>query len=131
MKEKKTLESGKFEFSASLAKVVTQGRIDAGLTQNSVSAQTGVDKRTIIYMENGEGNPTLEKLYPVIRLYGVDPRPIFYPEMLIDTPSRQSLRLLLETCSEGEAAALIPIIRAVLDALHAKVEDGTDLTSNT
>ena len=125
MKKKKVPESGKFEFSASLAEVSTRGRIAAGFTQDSVSAQTKVDKRTIMNMENGDGNPTLEKLYPVIRLYGVDPRPIFFPEMALDAPSRENLRLLLETCSEKEAAALIPIIRAILDALRAA--DGKDL----
>lgn len=131
MKEKKVPENGKFEFSASLARVSAQGRIAAGFTQNAVAAQTGVDKRTIIYMENGEGNPTLEKLYPVIRLYGADPRPIFYPELALDTPSRQNLRFLLETCSEREAVALIPIVRAVLNALRAKADDGKDLMCNT
>lgn len=56
----------------------------------------------------------------MIRLYGADPRPILYPEMLSDDPSRENLRLLPETCTEKEAAALIPIVRAVLDALQTK-----------
>ena len=129
MKKKKPPEDGKFEFSAALAEVSTRGRATAGFTQNSASAKTGVDKRTIINMENGEANPTLEKLYPVIRLYGVDPRPIFFPEMVLDTPVRNDLRLLLETCSEKEAAALIPIVRAILDALRDR--DSNDLTNNT
>ena len=129
MKKKKSPESGKFEFSASLAEVSTRGRMTAGFTQDSVAAQTKVDKRTIMNMENGEGNPTLEKLYPVIRLYGVDPRPIFYPEMGLEASSRENLRLLLETCSEREAAALNPIVRAILDALRAK--DVNDLTHDT
>lgn len=80
-------------------------------------------------MENGDGNPTLEKLYPIIRLYGVDPRPLFFPEINLDTPAREDFRLLLETCSEQETAALIPIIRAILDALRAR--DGNDLTNDT
>lgn len=129
MKKKKSPESGKFEFSASLAEVSTRGRIATGFTQDSVAVQTSVDKRTIMNMENGNGNPTLEKLYPVIRLYGVDPRPIFYPEMVLNDPSRENLRLLLETCSKKEAEALAPIIRAILDALRAK--DGNDFTNNT
>ena len=110
MKKKKPPEQGKFEFSVSLAEVSTRGRTTAGFTQDSVQAQTKVDKRTIMSMENGEGNPTLEKLYPVIRLYGVDHRPIFYPEMAFNAPSRENLCLLLETCTEKEADALIPIV---------------------
>lgn len=120
MKKKKMSDMGKFEFSASLAAVSTRGRITAGFTQDAVASKTAVDKRTIMNMENGDGNPTLEKLYPVIRLYGVDPRPIFYPEMNLAEPSREDLRLLLETCTEEEAKALNPIVRAILDALRAK-----------
>lgn len=129
MKKKKTVETGKFEFSTALAEVSTRGRITAGFTLDSVSAKTTVDKRTIMNMENGDGNPTLEKLYPIIRLYGVDPRPLFFPEINLDTPVREDFRLLLETCSEQEAAVLIPIIRAILDALRAR--DGNDLTKDT
>lgn len=125
MKKKKQPEKGKFEFSVGLAHVTTDGRLRGKLTQDHVSMETKVDKRTIMGMENGTGNPTLEKLYPVIRLYGADPRPIFYPEILLDDPSHQNLRLLLEACSEKEAGALIPIVREVLNALRAK--DGSDL----
>lgn len=129
MKKKKPFENGKFEFSRSLAEISTRGRIAAGYTQDSVAVQTSVDKRTIMNMENGDGNPTLEKLYPVIRLYGADPRPIFYPEMVLDDPSRQALRLLLETCSEREAEILAPVLRAILDALRA--DDGNCLKIDT
>lgn len=125
MKKKKQPEQEKFEFSAGLSHVTTDGRLRRRFTQDHVSAETKVDKRTIMGMENGTGNPTLEKLYPVVRLYGADPRPIFYPEMLLDDPSRQNLRLLLETCSEKEAGAIIPIVREVLNALRAK--DGSNL----
>ena len=129
MKKKKSPESGKFAFSVSLAEVSTRGRMTAGFTQDSVATQTKVDKRTIMNMENGEGNPTLEKLYPVIRLYGVDPRPIFYPEMVLKAPSRENLRLLLETCSEREVAVLSSIVRAILNALRN--EDGNDFGNDT
>lgn len=118
MRKKKRPNPQKFEFSAALTEVTTKGRLGGSFSQGRVAAQTGIDKRTIMCMENGDGNPTLEKLYPVIRLYGADPRPIFYPEMLSDDPSRENLRLLPETCTEKEAAALIPIVRAVLDALQ-------------
>lgn len=123
MKKKKLPTAGKYEFSASLAKVTTQGRANVDLTQAKVSKMTMVDKRTLMGMENGEGNPTLEKLYSVIRLYGVDPRPIFYPELASHDPVRENLRFVLETCTEKEAKALIPIVRAVLDALRAKDGD--------
>lgn len=84
---------------------------------------TLVDKRTLMGMENGDGNLTLEKLYPVIRLYQVDPRPIFFPELASADPAHQNLRFMVETCTEKEVKALIPIVRAILDALRARDGD--------
>lgn len=120
MKKKKTTVNGKYEFSASLAEVTIQGRINADLSQDKVAKMTAIDKRTIMSMENGEGNPTLDSLYRVLRLYGADPRPIIYSGLLSHTPVRENLRFLLETCTEKEAEVLIPIMRAVLAALRSK-----------
>lgn len=117
---KKTDVNGKYEFSVSLAEVTTQGRISADLSQDKVAKMTAIDKRTIMAMENGEGNPTLDTLYRVLRLYGADPRPIIYSGFLSHTPVRENLRFLLETCTEKEAEALIPIMRAILAALRTK-----------
>ncbi len=125
MKKKKLTSTGKYEFSASLARITTQGRDRVNLTQDKVAKLTSVDKRTLMGMENGDGNPTLETLYPIVRLYSADPRPIFYPEVDFHDSVRENLRFLLETCTEKEAKALIPIMRAILDALRAK--DGDNL----
>ena len=65
----------------------------------------------------------MEKLYPLVRFYGIDPRIFFYPESELTSSNRAELRLLLETCTEQEATALIPIIRAILEALHSKNSD--------
>lgn len=127
MKKKKLPIKNKFEFSTSLAEVMTRGRTVGGFTLDQVAEHTKVDKRTIINMENGTGNPTLEKLFPVMRLYATDPRPIFYPEMTQNSSSKEQLRFLLEMCSEEETLVLIPIMRAILNALRTKRDD--DLTS--
>lgn len=87
VKKKKLPVTGKYDFSASLAEVTTRGRAGIGYTQDKVSKITTVDKRTLMGMENGDGNPTLEKLYSVIRLYQIDPRPIFFPEVALDDPA--------------------------------------------
>lgn len=120
MRKKKPKKTKKFEFSDSLAEATKQARATAGFTQDQVSARTGIDKRTVLNMENGNGNPTMEKLYPVVRLYGMDPRPIFFPEKKLKDPARENLRLLLETCTEKEAAALTPILRVLLDVIRSK-----------
>ena len=76
--------------------------------------------RTIINIENYKGNPKLEVLYPLIRSLKIDAREIFYPEMQRESPALRQLRLLVEDCSEEEAAAIIPVLQAVISALRDK-----------
>ena len=74
--------------------------------------------RTVLNIENYKGNPKLEVLYPLVRVLKLDAREIFYPEILRETPALCQLRLLIEDCSEEEAAAIIPIFNSVLSVLR-------------
>ena len=76
--------------------------------------------RTIINIENYKGNPKLEVLYPLIRSLQIDAREIFYPEMQRESPALRQLRLLVEDCSEEEAATSIPVLQSVISALRDK-----------
>ena len=76
--------------------------------------------RTIINIENYKGNPKLEVLYPLIRSLKIDAREIFYPEMQRESPALRQLRLLVEDCSEEEAATIIPVLQSVVAALRDK-----------
>ena len=96
----------------------TRKRLD--LTQNEVADSIDVDVRTIINIENYKGNPKLEVLYPLIRSLKIDPREIFYPEMQRESPALRQLRLLVEDCSEEEAATIIPVLQSVIAALRDK-----------
>ena len=60
----------------------------------------------------------MEVLYPLVRVLKIDAREIFSPEMLMDSPSLRQLRILIDSCSEQDAVALIPVVQAVLAALH-------------
>ena len=62
----------------------------------------------------------MEVLYPLVRALKIDAREIFNPEMQRETPALRQLRLLIEDCSEEEAAAIIPVFKAVLTALRDK-----------
>lgn len=124
MRKKKPKANKEFEFAIPMGNITKRARNETGFTQSYVAEKTGVDIRTILNIENGNGNPTMEKLYPLVRFYGIDPRPFFYPELALDTPARESLRLLLETCTEKEAESLAPIIRAILNVLRTKDADG-------
>ena len=108
------------EYSKPLGDVVRSARKRLDLTQNEVSDSIDVDARTIINIENYKGNPKLEVLYPLIRALKIDAREIFYPEMQRESPALRRLRLLVEDCSEEEAATVIPVLQSVVSALRDK-----------
>lgn len=106
------------EYSRPLGDAVRQARIRLKLTQNEVADSIDVDSRTVLNIENYKGNPKMEVLYPLVRVLKIDAREIFSPEMLMDSPSLRQLRILIDSCSEQDAVALIPVVQAVLSALH-------------
>ena len=114
------------DYSKTLGDVVKRTRKDLDLTQNEVADSIDVDVRTVINIENYKGNPKLEVLYPLIRSLKIDAREIFYPEMQRESPALRQLRLLVEDCSEEEAATIIPVLKSVISALRDK--DATPIT---
>lgn len=108
------------EYSYPLGDAVKRARGRSGLTQSQVADLADIDVRTVLNIENYKGNPKLEVLYPLIRELGIDAREIFNPEMRRETPQLRQLRLMVEECTEDEAAAMIPIFRSVLSALREK-----------
>lgn len=108
------------DYSKPLGDVVKCARKRLDLTQNEVADSIDVDVRTIINIENYKGNPKLEVLYPLIRSLKIDTREIFYPEMQRESPALRQLRLLVEDCSEEEAATIIPVLQSVVAALRDK-----------
>ena len=108
------------DYSKPLGDGVKRARKRLNLTQNEVADSIDVDVRTIINIENYKGNPKLEVLYPLIRSLKIDPREIFYPEMQRESPALRQLRLLVEDCSEEEAATIIPVLQSVIAALRDK-----------
>jgi len=109
-----------YEFSKELGEVIRNGRRKAGLTQKEVAIMLDMDYRTLQNIETGKGNPSMEKLYALIRLLKVDPQEIFYPELVRNSPSMNRLKLLLSDCTEDEADVLIPVVLAVLSGLRKK-----------
>ena len=106
------------EYSRPLGDAVKRARGKLGLTQNEVADAANIDVRTVLNIENYKGNPKLEVLYPLVRVLKMDSREIFNPEIGRETPALRQLRLLIEECSEDEAAAIIPVFLSVLTALR-------------
>lgn len=105
------------EYSFPLGNAVKRARGKLGLSQGEVADAIGKDSRTVLNIENYKGNPKMEVLYPLIRYLHIDSREIFNPEFQRDSPAIQELRLLIEDCSEEEAARIVPILKSVLFAL--------------
>ncbi len=108
------------EYSKPLGDVVRRARKEMDLTQNEVADLIDVDVRTIINIENYKGNPKMEILYPLVKALKIDARELFYPEMQRNSHSLRQLRLLVEDCSEEEAAAMIPVLQSVVAVLRNK-----------
>ena len=62
----------------------------------------------------------MEVLYPLIRVLKIDAKEVFYPEMQRESPALRQLRLLIEDCTEDEAASIIPIFNSVLSVLRER-----------
>ncbi len=108
------------DYSNALGDAVRRARMKLDLTQSEVAESIDVDVRTVLNIENSKGNPKMEVLYPLVRVLKIDAKEIFYPEMQRESPSISQLRLLIEDCSEEEAATMIPVLKSVLAALRDK-----------
>ena len=108
------------DYSRPLGDAVKRARGKLDLTQSEVADLADIDVRTVLNIENYKGNPKMEVLYPLIRALKIDAREIFNPEIRRESPALRQLRLLIEECSEEEAAAIIPVFQSVLTALRDK-----------
>ena len=106
------------KYSQRLAEAVKKARLELGLTQEEVADKSDTDVRTIINMEMGRGNPKLKTLFKVVRALKIDARELFDDDPQSDSPSVRRVCLLINECSEEEAATLFPVIEAVLNALR-------------
>lgn len=106
------------EYSHPLGDAVKRARGKLGLTQNQVADAADIDVRTVLNIENYKGNPKMEVLFPLVRVLKIDTREIFNPEIRRESPALRQLRLLIEECSEEEAAVIIPVFQSVLNALR-------------
>ena len=113
------------EYSRVLGDAVKRARGASGLTQREVAEKIDKDVRTVLNIENYKGNPKLEVLFPLVRALNMDSREIFYPNMQWETPALRQLRVLVEDCSEEEAAVIIPVLNAVLHSL--RTNSGTEI----
>lgn len=108
------------DYAHTLGDAVKRARGKSGLTQSEVADAANIDVRTVLNIENYKGNPKMEVLYPLIRALKIDAKEVFYPEIHRESPALRQLRLLIEDCTEDEAASIIPIFNSVLSVLRER-----------
>ena len=115
------------EYSRVLGDTVKRARLSLKLTQKRVAEQINVDERTIMNIEKGNTNPTLDVLYPLFQVLKIDSREIFNAKLPRESEAQYQLCVLAENCTEEEATVLIPVIESIKNALckGSKVENKT------
>lgn len=108
------------DFSRPLADAVRDARVKMNLTQEKVAELVDTNTKTISSIENKRSNTRMETLYPLIRLLRIDANEIFYSEMIKDSSAKHQLRVLIDDCSDEEAAALLTTSEAILKVLREK-----------
>lgn len=115
------------EYSRVLGDTVKRARLSLKLTQKRVAEQINVDERTIMNIEKGNSNPTLDVLFPLFQVLKIDSREIFNAKLPRESEAQYQLCVLAENCTEEEATVLIPVIESIRNALckGSKVENKT------
>ena len=108
------------EYAKSLGNALREARIRNGFTQRGLAEQLTMDSRTILNIENYNGNPKMTILYPLVRELGIDPWDIFYPELKQDKSAFRQIHILLKDCRDDEMASLIPVVEAALNIVKTK-----------
>lgn len=106
------------ECSRVLGETVKRARLSLKLTQKRVAEQVDVDERTIMNIEKGVANPTLEVLYRLIQVLKIDSREIFNAKMPRESEAQYQFSLLAGNCTEEEAVLLIPVVESIKNALQ-------------
>lgn len=106
------------DIKQTLANAVRKARTELGLSQERLAEDLGLDTRTILNIEAGRGNPTLEVMCSLITYLKISVEPIFYPVDETKQPYLQKLLNTLNDCSEQESQDLLPMVRYLLDLLR-------------
>ncbi len=115
------------EYSRVLGDTVKRARLSLKLIQKKVAELIEVDDRTIMNIEKGISNPTLDVLYPLFQVLKIDAREIFNAKLPRESEAQYQLCVLAENCTEEEATVLIPVVESIKNALSkgSKMENKT------
>ena len=100
--------------------VIKLARQKADVTMDKLSERVGITERYLYRIENERQKPSYDVLYRLIRETAMDPRLMFYPE-LVDTDDEigELLRMLC-SCDKRSLEVIKVTIRALIDTASEK-----------
>lgn len=106
------------EISENLGKLVKTARIRRNLTQLELAEAIDKSERTVVKIERGKGNPKLDSLTQIVKVLKLDVDALFNSDKKQNCPRLDELCREIADCTEDEAAALVPVVRAFVSALR-------------
>ena len=106
------------DFSESLSKVVKKARMNKSLSQEALAEQLSIDKRTIIRIENGKGNPNMRTVFSLVRALEINPIEIFYPELGSGEDISDAVRVMLFPCNRKDRDMVLEIVRDMVITIN-------------
>ena len=88
-------------------------RKDRSLTQSSLAQRIGVQQSDLCRMENGEYKVSLETLFKILTVFGMDIGEFFYDQFPPSTPQErdQEILVLLDRLDDDSRTEVIEFIR--------------------
>jgi transcriptional regulator with XRE-family HTH domain len=101
-----------------LGAVIKTARNNRKLTQDQLGELVDLGQRHIASIENVEKRPSLDKLYEIVRILGIDANLIFYPENP-KSEDAEAMRLcrLLSQCDERFVKSIAALIETYVNEM--------------
>ena len=103
------------DYQRILGERVRKEKKNRGLTQSQLAAIVSSNKRTILDIENGQGNPKLETLFAILSTLNIDPYPIFFPDPPERSEALTQLLQIMRDFSEEEIKLMTSVVLATME----------------
>jgi len=94
-----------------IGELVRRGREEREWTQTYLAEKIDVSIRTIIAIEKGRRNPTLEVFNRLVRTLDITTEPIFHPEKMSRSPDQEQFLFEAVSYSERERRIIRNLVR--------------------
>lgn len=102
--------------------IIHKARDAKGLTQAALAEKIDASVRTIIAVEKGKRNPTLEILYKLVHVLNISADLLFYPEQGSYTPEQDQFIREFTSKNENEQQVAMASSRAIWRTMRLSAE---------